>query len=93
MASNPLRDLMQKHARPRVMAAERRSAKFGIPPHEAEAARSIAFKRGAELMEWAMSEFIRAGHDGAARAAWRAIDYAERAAPTSLEKPQEELRK
>lgn len=86
MASKPLMELVKKNARPRLIAGERRAARFAIPPHETEAARATAFKRGVELMEWAMSEFIRAGHDSAARAAWRAIDYAE-----SLEKPQEDL--
>lgn len=66
---------------PRVIAAERRAVKFAIPGHESEAARAASFKRAIELCEWAMSEFIRAGRDDAARAAWRAIDKAEAPAP------------
>jgi hypothetical protein len=68
---------MRTKTLPRVIAAERRAAKFAIPPHETEAARAIAFKRAIELMEWAQAEFVRAGRDDAARAAWRAIDAAE----------------
>jgi hypothetical protein len=68
---------MPSNTLPHVIAAERRAAKFGIPPHETEAARAISFKRAIELMEWAQTEFVRAGREDAARAVWRAIDAAE----------------
>jgi acyl-CoA thioesterase FadM len=68
---------MPSRTLPHVIAADRRAAKFGIPAHETDAARAIAFKRAIELMEWAQAEFIRAGRDDAARAALRAIDTAE----------------
>lgn len=71
---------MKSKTLPRVLAAERRAAKFGVPEHDTEAARAASFKRAIELCEWAMSEFIRAGRDDAARAAWKAIDGAEREA-------------
>jgi hypothetical protein len=64
---------------PRVIAAERRAVKFAIPEHDTEDARAASFKRAIELCEWAMSEFIRAGRDDAARAAWKALDTAEAA--------------
>jgi hypothetical protein len=62
---------------PRVIAAERRAAKFGVAAHDTEAARATAFKRAIELMEWAQVEFIRAGRNEAAWTVLRAIDAAE----------------
>lgn len=62
---------------PRVIAADRRAAKFGVPERECKAARAASFKRAIELCEWAMSEFIRGGRDDAARRVWNAVDAAE----------------
>lgn len=65
-----------KAANARDLVARRHAGAVELRAYETDTARRAAFKRAMQLCDWAAREFIRAGRDDAARAAWKAIDAA-----------------